>query len=183
MAATVLIVEQAYSNPGYEYGVSVALSHVNMGSTMAPTIVAASYPITAGTNSYEKWLRFKCTDISTSAKISNFKIWASGVLATGSTLYTSATPDWGGYTNPSPYTTPIATASGVVNTKIMPVAAPTQQNVGYNGSNSMTAGQPGAVGITATGLYSDYIVMQIKTSGDATAGTTVTMNFQYDETT
>jgi hypothetical protein len=183
MAATVVICEEALSAPGVEYGDDTALSHVNMGSTMSATITAASYPITAGTNSYEKWLAFKCKDISTSSKIGNFKIWASGVLATGATLYTSATPDWGGYTNPSPFTTPVATASGVVSTKIMPVAAPTQQNVGYNGSNSYTVGQPGYVGITATGLYSDYIVMQIKTSGDATAGTTVTMNFQYDEVT
>ena len=35
--------------------------------------------------------------------------------------------------------------------------------------------------LTATGS-SDYIVHQIQTTGSATAGSTSTMNYQYDET-
>lgn len=175
MAATVVMAESYSDAPGTE---QATLTSVNMGSTSAANMVAANYPITAGTNSYEKWLRFKVTDISTSSAIKNFKIWSSAVLSTGATLYTSATPDIGLYVNPSPYTTPIATASAHVATKTMPNSAPTIQNVGYNGNIAT-----GNAGITATGLYSDYIVMQIKTSGDAVAGTTVTMNFQYDEVT
>lgn len=169
MAATVDISE---SNTAGET-VTGSVTNVNMGSTDAVNLVAATYPITAGTNSFEKWQRFKLTDISTSTRIENFKLYASGTLGTGITHKTNArTSAYGGaQTFAAPSATDRSATYGYTQT--MPTSAPSTQNVGIAGALS------GSLSTNTT--YSDYIVSQLQTTGSAVIGTSVTMTFAYDE--
>jgi len=60
-----------------------------------------------------------------------------------------------------------------VATQTMPTAEPASANLGIGGSLSGS--------LTAAGS-SDYLVHQLQTDGADTAGTTTTLNYQYDET-
>jgi hypothetical protein len=152
-----------------------SISNTNMGSYDDKNLTAATYPITAGSNSFEKWQRFYLQNKNAASSIKNLKVWASAALNSGATHYTNARTT--GWVNTS-YVQPVATASSYA-TQIMPtgdsVTPPATANVGIGGSLS------GA--LTSDGTYSDYIISQIQTTGVASAGSTVTMYFQYDETT
>lgn len=181
MAATVTITEQNGAAPGTR---TDSIANCYMGSTDAQIADASAYPITAGTNSYEKWQRFRVSAAGGSSQIKNLKIWASAGLATGATLYTNASPTQAGYLNPtvtSAYRDPVATASTAA-TYNMPISTPASANVGIQGNifaeNYIDLSKLSDTGGAAS---SDYFVLQIKTSSDAVAGTTVTMNYQYDE--
>lgn len=168
MSATVTIAE--CNGPAMTPATTNSVTNSNMGSTDAPNLVAASYPITAGQNSYEKWQKYLVTNMGGSSKIKTLKTWTSAVLATGATMYTSATPD-NGYHAPTPYAAPTANASTAATFAISQ-ATPASANVGIGGALN---GE-----ITAVG-ESDFVVYQIKTASSAVAGTTVTLNYQYDE--
>lgn len=168
MAATVTIAE--LNGPDMTPATTGSITNSNMGSTDAVNLVAADYPITAGQNSYEKWQKYLVTAMGGSSKVKTLKVWTSAVLAAGATMYTSATVDVG-YVCPTPYAAPVATASTAATFTIAN-ATPASGNVGINGD----------LGGEITDVdESDFVVFQIKTSTDATAGTSVTMNYQYDE--
>lgn len=177
MAATVTVTEQNGTAPGTR---TDSITTTNMGSTDAVNLDPSTYPITAGANSYEKWQRFRVTVAGGSSQIKNLKIWASAVLATAATLYTNAATTKATYLNPtssSAYRDPVATASTAA-TYTMPITTPASANVGIQG-NIYAENYINLAGTLPAS--SDYFVTQIKTSSDAVAGTTVTMNYQYDE--
>lgn len=76
------------------------------------------------------------------------------------------------YAGAATFATPTASASSVA-TQAMPTSEPASANLGIGGSLT------GA--LTAAGA-SDYLVHQIQTHVDDTAGSSSTMNYQYDET-
>ncbi|MDO8487701.1 MAG: hypothetical protein Q7S31_00105 [bacterium] len=167
MAATVEIDEQN-GNSG-----SPTLTHnignSNMGSTDTANMNPTAYPIVPGGNSCEKWQRFHVTDIGTSTRINNLKVWRSGSLGADAIHMTNArTSDYGGST----YATPTADPSTVAS-QIMPTSTPGSANLGIGGSLSGTISSSG---------YSDFLVHQIQTTATALAGNSTTMNYQYDET-
>jgi len=168
MVATVTIAE---FNTGDETE-TTAITNTNMGSTDAPNLVATTYPITAGTRSYEKWQKFRVSDAGGSSSIQNLKVWISAALGSGATLYTNANETtWTAET----FATPVNSTSSVAATP-MPTSTPASANVGIGGNLG------GVLDITS-GLpkYSDYLVMQIALTAGAATGTVVTMNYQYDE--
>jgi hypothetical protein len=140
-----------------------------MGSTDAVNLDPVANPITAGTYSFEKWQRFCVSALGGSSAIKNLKVWRTGALGGSDTHKTSARET--SYANPT-WATPVATVS--TYTQTMPTTTPTNANVGIGG---VTSGQI----TTASPTYSDYIVHQIFVAGGSTAGTTMTMNYQYDE--
>jgi hypothetical protein len=167
MAATIQIDE---SNGAGETQ-TTNISNTNMGSTDAANLDPVAYPITPGNNSYEKWQRFHVTNMGGSSKIDNLQVWRTGSLGANASHKTNArTSSYGGAQT---YATPTASASSVA-TQTMPTSAPGAANLGIGGSLSGSR--------TTTG-YSDYLVMQITTTGSATAGSTKTFSCQYDETT
>lgn len=154
--------------------VSETLTHgitdTDMGTTDAANMDPVANPVTPGNNTYEKWQKFHVTAMGGSSKIDNLKVWRTGALGGSATHKTNArTSSYGGA--PS-FATPVATVSAVA-TQTMPTSAPGSANLGIGGSLSGS--------LTATGS-SDYLVHQIQTNAADTAGSTSTMNYQYDET-
>ena len=123
-----------------------------------------AYPITAGSNSYEVWLRGHFTGAFN--KVQNLQLWKSaGTEGAGETLYWE---DGGEPTFAEPVTTILVATSAV------PTSDPGSSNVSINNSQASS--------LSAAG-YSDYIVLQMRTTSAAEAGDTETFTFtmQYDE--
>jgi len=146
-----------------DLGVSGNLFNFKTLDSMTGTADYTSYPITAGNDSYEVYLRGHWTD--TFNKIENLQFWKSAGSDSGITI------KWDGDSNA--YATPVTTNSSVATTNV-PTADPGTANVSID---SNLAGS-----LTAAG-FSDYIVLQMQTTTAAAAGDTSTYTFvlQYDE--
>jgi hypothetical protein len=147
-------------------------TNVNMGSNDSFNIVTATYPITAGLNSFEKWHQIYASAMGGSTNVQNIRVWASATLGTGVTHKTNART--AGYEGAQTYAAPSATDRNATYkySQTMPVAEPGTANLGIAGTLAGT--------ITVAG-YSDYLVSQLQTTVSATAGASVTMSFKYDE--
>lgn len=166
LAATVEICE---SNGAGET-ITHNITNTNMGSTDAASLDPVANPITPGSNSYEKFQRFHVTAMGGSSKIDNLKVWRTGALGGAATHLTNArTASYGGALA---YATP-DTTEAASSTQTMPTSTPASANLGIAGSLTGS--------LTATG-YSDYLNHIVKTNAADTAGSTSTMNYQYDET-
>jgi len=166
-AASVQISETNGASPG---SVTDGITNLNMGSTDAPNLNPTTYPITAGANSFEKWVRLRVVAMNDAVKIDNLRVYAPGAtfpIGTGTYVKTSCTPS--GYAAPT-YATPVTTTSAIA-VVTMPTSEPAE-NLGIGGSLSGT--------FTAAG-YSDYAVFQVQTNVADVAGSTVTIRFRYDE--
>ena len=167
MAATVEIDE---SNGAGET-VTHNITNSNMGSADEANTDPVAHPIAPSTRTYIKYQKLHVTAMGGSSKIDNIQIWRTGSLGTGGTHthYTNArTSSYGGALS---YATPTRSAVTGVD-QAMPTSAPGSANLGIGGSLSGS--------LTATG-YSDYLGHQIAVDASATAGSTSTMNYQYDE--
>ncbi len=139
-----------------------AIANINFGDVDASGLVPASYPIVAGNNSYEKYIRGKFS--STFTEISNMKLWKSaGDYVTDEVIKADLTAS---------YVQPVKTASSVAVTTI-PVT---------EGAAIAVLSAAGTSTITAAG-YTRYIAMQLQTSASSPAGAvaTKTIVMQYDE--
>ena len=170
MAATVEIDEQNGKSD------SPALTHnianTNMGSADSPNLDPTKAPVSPGQNTCEKWQLLHVTNMSSSSKISNLKVWRSGGLGTGAIHLTNASTS-SGYTGAATYTTP-TTAVSTIATHIMPTSTPDNPNLGIAGT---------LTGSLVAAGYSDFLVHQIQTDKKALSGSTSSINYQYDETT
>lgn len=168
MAATVEICE---SNGAGET-ISHNIANLNYGSADAKELVAASYPITQGANSFEKWVRFHVTAMGGVSAVDNLRIWRTGSLGANVThkcnLRTTS------YDGAQTYAQPSATDRSATYdyAQAMPTSEPATANLGIGGS---LTGQLVDVG------YSDYFVSQIQTTASATAGASTTISFEHDE--
>jgi hypothetical protein len=125
-----------------------------------------AFPIrvpSSGTNySYEKYVRLRAKN-APSAQLYNFKVWGpAAVPETGVTMYWKAVA---AYATP---TTPTSTAGY------------TRQDTNYTSSGSaLTISGT----LTASGEYSDYLVMMYTCGSTATQGTVtqININYSYDE--
>jgi hypothetical protein len=168
MAATVEIDEQngASGSPTLTH----SITNTNMGSVDAINLDPVANPVTPGQNTFEKWQKVHVTAMGGSSKIDNLKVWRTSALGGAATHLTNArTASYGGAAT---YATPTASTSSVA-TQTMPTAVPGSANLGIAGSLSGN--------LTATGS-SDFLVHQIQTNAADVAGSTSTMNYQYDET-
>lgn len=138
------------------------IANINFGSTDTYEITPASYPIVAGANSYEKYIRAKFT--GTFTEISNMKFWKSaGSYKTGEAIKAAANQAYG---------TPTSSVSAKAISDI-PVV---------EGSALSIQSSSGGSTITSPG-YTKYICMQLQTTVSTPAGAvnTKTLTFQYDE--
>lgn len=164
MAATVRINEAN----GAGQTVTSGITNSNYGSNDSANLTAATYPITAGSNSYEKWQKLEVTAMGGSSKVKDIKVWYTGTLAGSDALKTNArTSSYGGAAT---YATPVAATSSVA-TQTMPSSAPAN-NLGIGGS---LTGE-----LTSTGS-TDYLVHQLQVDNATTAGATLTLNWRYTE--
>ena len=148
------------------------IANLNYGSNDSSELAVATYPITQGENSFEKWVRFHVTDLGGVSAVDNLRIWRTGALGANAThkcnLRTSS------YDGAQTYAAPSATDRSATYdyAQDMPTSEPATANLGIGGS---LTGQ-----LTAAG-YSDYFVSQIQTTASATAGANTTLNFEHDE--
>lgn len=164
MAATVRINE--YNTVSVT--LTAGITNSNFGSSDTANMTAASFPITAGTNSFEKYQKLEVTAMGGSTSIGSLKVWYTGTLTGSDTFKTNArTSAYGGALT---FATPTQTTSTQA-TQTMPTAAPAV-NLGIAGSLSTN--------LTAIGL-SDYLCMQIGVNAATTAGATLTINWRYTE--
>lgn len=122
-----------------------------------------AYPITVGTNSYEKWTRLKVT--ATPANyVQSFKVWFNSTVDTSTTLYFT-----GAYVTYQQGTTATSTIANVNATTY------TSGNKAVWDNSQYTAGQ--------INQYTKYLVMQLSVGSDAGPGnwTQQTVNYSYDE--
>jgi len=139
-------------------------TNLNLGSTIEANLAPSTYPITAGTYSYEKWVRANFSDDFT--RIENIQFWKSaGAYVTGETI------KWTG--KETAYVAPIVVVSTRATTAA-PTADPTTANVTIGGSLTGS--------LTTTG-NSDFIVLQASVTSGASAGAVnqKTFTLQYDE--
>jgi hypothetical protein len=168
MAATVEIDE---SNGAGET-VTHNITNSNMGSTDAVNLDPVAYPLTPNTRTYIKYQKIHVTNIGTSSKIDNLKVWRTGALGTGGTHAHVTNARLTSYAGALAYAAPVNTAVATVD-QVMPSSVPATANLGIGGS---------LTGALTSAGYSDYLGHQITTDASATAGSTSTMNYQYDET-
>jgi len=122
----------------------------------------AANPITAGSKSYEKWIKAR-VDVAPDNAVSNFKLWGDGAVQQSTALYVGKT-DTG--------VTPTDSDSSVA----------TNAWTGYTSPGSEFAWH--ATNMTGVGSLTDYAVFQLDVNADADAGnwTQETINYSYDET-
>ena len=147
-----------------------SITNTNMGSTDAVDLDPVAYPVVPGENTFEKWQKIEVTAMGGSSAIDNLKIWRTSALGGSAVHVTNARETtYGGDTS---FATPTVSSSSVA-TETMPDSEPTDANLGIGGS---------LTGSLAAAGDSDYLIHQIQTNVADVAGSTSTMNFQYDET-
>ena len=120
-----------------------------------------AFPITVGTNSYEKWVRLKVSAYPDNY-VRSFKVWGDGGVMTSTTLF--FTGAWSTYQQGTTATSTIANANFTTYTS-------TNKAVWDDGS------------YTATNDYTQYTVWQLAVGSDASPGnwTQETINYSYEE--
>lgn len=149
---------------------TAGVTNCNFGSDDSFQIVPATYPITASNNSFEKW--WKMAFAGTFNQIDNLKVWKnSGNYVTGETIDTNARET--SYGGAETYVQPTETTSTVA-TEVLPVAEPSGANLGIAGTLGGNLSSAGS---------SDYLVMQLQTTGSTPPGDVnqKSFTFQYDE--
>jgi hypothetical protein len=139
-------------------------TNLNLGSTLAANLAPSTYPITAGTYSYEKWIQAAFSGSFT--RIENVQFWKSaGAYQTGEII------NWTG--QKTAYVAPTTAVSSFCTSSI-PTADPGTANVSIGGN---LAGS-----LTASG-NTDFIVLQASIGASAPAGAVPqkTMTLTYDE--
>lgn len=165
MAATVEIDEANGAGETLTHNIT----NSNMGSNDSVNLVAATYPVVPGANTYEKFQKIHVTAMGGSSSIGNLKIWRTTALGGVAVHLSNArTAAYGGA---AVYGTPVATASAIA-TQTMPTSEPASANLGIGGSLSGSLAGIGS---------SDYLVSQIQTNAADTAGASTTQHFQWDE--
>jgi ABC-type branched-subunit amino acid transport system substrate-binding protein len=122
----------------------------------------SAFPITVGTNSFEKWLKL-FVDAAPANGVTNFKIWGDGAVQTSTTLNFTGAYITG--------VTPVATASTIANAN-------------FNTFTTNNKATWDTTAYTATNATTKYAVFQLVV--DATCGPgnwgTETISYSYDET-
>lgn len=154
--------------------VSGTPTNLNLGSTNSIDLVPSTYPITAGTRSYSKWVSGHWSGSFT--RIENLKFWmsASGSgYVTGESLYFSGTETGYAGTDSAALVNP-TTASDTYAAHAIVTSTPSGANIGVGGSLTGS--------LTATG-ESDFIVIQASITDTAGPGATQqkTFTLMYDE--
>jgi len=165
MAATVQINE--YNDVGEVKEANITNS--NMGDVDDPNLDPVANPVIPGENTYEKYQTLEVTAMGGSSAIDNLKIWRTGALGGSAVHMTNARI--ADYAEKS-YVQPIKTDSTQAD-QAMPTSEPVSADLGIGGA---LAGSLIAAG------ESDLLIHQIQTDAGDVAGSTSTMNYQYDET-
>ena len=147
-------------------------TNLNLGSVNQRNLAPSTYPISAGSYSFSKWVQGSWS--GTFARIEDLRFWMSGSgsgYVTDETLNVSATT--ASYSGTDVYSTPTSNQDSQANNS-MPTSEPGSANVGFGGSLSGNLESAG---------HSDFIVVQASIGVNAPAGAVQTKTFtlQYSE--
>lgn len=140
-------------------------TNINFGSNDSPNLNTTTYPITRGDASFEKYIRCLFTGIWT--EISNMKFWKSaGDYVTGEAIKAAANV---AYVQPSETPNADDDIPLIEGSALAIESAEGEATIEY-----------GASGVSG---YTDYIRLQLRTTGSTPAGAVnqKTFTFQYDE--
>lgn len=162
MAASLSVRVYTGSAAGTESAVVTGIDFESADNATNTLANRTANPITAGSNSYEKWLKLK-VDTAPANGVTNFKIWGDGAVQTSTTLMAT-----GAYVTG---TTPTTGASSIANTNFN----------NFTSSNKMTWD---STSYTATNATTKYAVFQLQIAADCGPGnwTQETVSYSYDET-
>jgi hypothetical protein len=144
--------------------VTDGISNVNMGAGAGsdiPNLTSATYPVSPGSRSREKWLRAKLVAKNDSQKVKNFRVWRSGTDPSPSAFYKN---DDTGYTAPTFDSVNGPQELSDVCTQALPGSDPAAAKIGIGGS---LTGE-----LSTNGTYTDYFVLQVLLDGSETAAKT-----------
>jgi len=161
MAATITIRVNTSTNAGTQSGAVTGIDFVSADNALNTLGNRTSNPITAGNNSYEKWLTAR-VDVAPDNGVTNFKFWTDGSVDSNTTLYVGTTATGA---------TPTASASSVATTDATT----------YTSGSKLTWDSASYTTVSDT---TDFLVLQLQTTGSASAGdwTQETLYYSYDET-
>lgn len=154
-----------YESNGVGEDETADISNINFGSNDSPNLVPATYPITRGENSFDKYIRILFT--GTWTDITNMLFWKSaGAYVTDEDIHAEAN---------ATYATPSASDMG--GSTIPTVEGSALAIESAEGENHIEYGESGVSG------YTGYIRLQTQTGGSTPPGAVnqKTMTFQYDE--
>jgi hypothetical protein len=155
-------------------GLRTFVSSINLYDTgdeapIDPFRATVDFPVAAGRNSYEAYLRFKIDHPGATAAlpVTDIRIYCDSTLPTGVTLKFKGA--WSAGT-PSVFATPIKTTSSLAATTV-PAAFPAATNVSVGNTTSYSI---------AEGKLTDFVIIQVQcTSAVASATTTPTLTLTY----
>lgn len=161
MAATVTIRCNTSTDAGTESGVVTGIDFISADNATNSLGNRTANPITAGNRSFEKWVTAR-VDVAPDNACSNFKFWTDAAVETETTLY-------GG-----------TTATGATPTDSASSVATTDATTWTSGAK-LTWHAGDLTGVSDT---TDFLVLQLATTGSAAAGnwTQETLSYSYDET-
>lgn len=161
MAAAVSIRVYTSTNAATQSAAVTGIDFISADNATNSLANRQANPITAGNNSYEKWLK-AYVDTAPDNAVANFLFWTDGTIDSNTTLYVGTT------------------ATGATPTASNSTVATTDATT-YTSGGKLTWD---SASYTAQDDTTDYLVLQLRTTGSASAGnwTQETLNYSYDET-
>jgi len=165
MVATIQVSVQTGATAGSPTDGVAGVDFISADNALNTLPNRQNYPITVGTNSYEKWVRLKIATPGANYT-NNFKIWGDGAVTTSTTL--AFTCGIVTYTQGTTATSVIADKN-FVNFTALAAAKGTWDTTTYWQTN--------------TGSYTKYAVFQLQVGADCLPGnwTQETISYSYDE--
>ena len=169
----------ATGSPARGTSTETGATDVNWSNNGDPTTVYSSNPITAGNNSFEIWL-FGHFSGTYNQILSG--LFAHTLTAFGTGLTLKGTPACTGDGDRLLYTTPSTTANANLTTDMTTAIAITSGvAVCFGATGPYATGK--ASSTTSNPAFTNYLTMQLQTTGSAAAGdtATVTITLRYQE--
>lgn len=160
MSATITPRVFTSTNAGTMSAAVTGIDYISADNATNSLANRQAHPVTANTNSFEKWMKFRC-DVAPSTQCASFLVWGPGTSVTGATFYIGVT---------SSGVTPTASASSVATTDIATLTS--------SGAAQAVSGT-----LVNIGDLTQYFVLQMQTSSAISPGSIAqqVLNFQYTE--
>jgi hypothetical protein len=160
MAATVTIRVTTGSGGSAQSAAVTGIDLISVDNPDNSAANRAANPITAGTSSFEKWIRAR-VDVAPDNQVNNFQLWGDGGVQSSTTLFVGKN---------SANTTPVSSDSTVATNDWTTYVVGTK--FAWHATN-----------MTGVASVSDHAVFQLDVDGTATAGnwTQETINYSFDE--
>lgn len=156
MAATITPRVFTGTNAATMSGAVTGIDYISADNATNSLANRQANPVTAGANSYEKWMKFRC-DAPPTTSCTTFKFWGPGSAVTGATFYAGTTASGA---------TPVATNSSVATTDISTLTS--------SGAALSISGT-----LTTIGDLTAYLVLQMRTTGGISPGAIAQQSYSY----